>query len=72
MIEVPEEYLFGLDVAVKKLCPNARFTIAGTSFLDWQDPDNERPPSWESIVDQMQQDEKKYLEYISNVQNNTD
>ena len=44
-----EEYtgLFGVDIAIKKLRPDAEFALYNTTFTHWECPYNTQPPTWD-------------------------
>ena len=49
---------FSPEIAVKKLRPNATFSVVKrTEILDWNDPTGAPPPSWEEIEAQMLKDQ---------------
>lgn len=58
MINLPYELLWGVDVAIKKLRPNARFEIQGSVITSYQSDDGLPPPEWHEIHDLMEQDRK--------------
>jgi hypothetical protein len=53
-----EEYLglFGVDVAIKKLRPDAEFALYNTTFTMWDCPNESEPPTWDEINEQIQTD----------------
>ena len=53
-----EEYLglFGVDVAIKKLRPDAEFALYNTTFTMWECPNGSKPPTWDEINEQIQKD----------------
>tara|TARA_B000000609_G_scaffold154680_2_gene144665 strand:- start:730 stop:918 length:189 start_codon:yes stop_codon:yes gene_type:complete len=53
--------LFGVDVAIKKLRPNAKFGLHNQHFIIWDCPDNSEPPTWDEIKEQIQLDKKASL-----------
>jgi hypothetical protein len=58
-------YLWGTDIAIKKLRPGANFQIEGPHFTIWNCPNNSNPPSWEEIHAQIEKDQsaaEKWLE----------
>jgi hypothetical protein len=57
---VPLEFLYGIDVAVKKLRPGAKFQISGNTFTEWDDPTGENPPNWDEVMSQLQTDQQAY------------
>lgn len=66
---LPMEYQYGLDIAMKKLRPNAKFCLMGTYFSEYFDPDGLPEPTWQDIMDQIEKDkiaaEKWMLEQSS-------
>jgi hypothetical protein len=46
--------IFGIDVAIKKLRPNAKFVISNRDFIQWED--ELPPPTWEEIENQISLD----------------
>jgi hypothetical protein len=63
---LPFELLWGVDVAVKKLRPNAHFQLEGTSFTVWEDANGEEPPAWEEVMAQIAADQKAAEEWQQN------
>ena len=53
--------LFGVDVAIKKLRPNAKFGLHNQHFIIWDCPDNSEPPTWDEIKEEIQLDKKASL-----------
>ena len=47
---------FGIDVAIKKLRPNARFVLENNKFTQWWDPDGLTAPSWDEVQEQFRKD----------------
>lgn len=47
---------WGVDVALKKLRPNAKFQLEGTNFTAWEDTDGLEPPTWEEVMQQIESD----------------
>jgi len=64
-MEIPFEYMFGVDVALKKLRPNAQFQLEGTRFTHWVDPTGAHPPTWDEINEQIARDQEWQQAYIS-------
>jgi hypothetical protein len=62
----PFELLWGVDVAVKKLRPNAHFQLEGTRFTVWQDENGAEPPAWEEVMAQLAADQKAAEEWQQN------
>jgi hypothetical protein len=62
-MQVPYELLFGVDVAVKKLRPNANFQLEGTNFTQWSCPNNTQPPTWAEVMAQLAADQQAYEEW---------
>jgi hypothetical protein len=71
-MEVPFELLYGVDVAIKKLRPGASFTLFGTTFADWIDPEGKEPPTWEEVMFQMEADKKIYDEWVTKNQSDAE
>jgi hypothetical protein len=65
-MNIPYELLFGVDVAVKKLRPNANFQLEGTRFTSWSCPNNSQPPEWSEVVAQLEADQQAYQEWQKN------
>ena len=65
-MEIPFEYMFGVDIAVKKLRPGANFQLEGTQFTQWQCPNNSQPPAWEEVMAQVELDKQAYKEWQQN------
>jgi hypothetical protein len=65
-MNIPFELLFGVDVAVKKLRPNANFQLEGTRFTSWSCPNNSQPPEWSEVVAQLEADQRAYQEWQKN------
>lgn len=65
-MQVPFELLFGVDVAIKKLRPNANFQLEGTRFTQWSCPNNTEPPTWEEVLAQLSADQQAYEEWQQN------
>jgi hypothetical protein len=64
MQQVPDECLFGLDVAIKKLRPYADFQLEGTTFTQWRDYTGSQPPTWDEVMAQFEEDLKRYEEWV--------
>ena len=60
---IPTEFLYGVDIAVKKLRPGAKFQLSGNSFTEWDDPTGDSPPTWEEVMAQVQLDQQAYEEW---------
>ena len=52
--------VWGVDVAIKKLRPFARFEITNTTFTKWEDPTGSQPPTWEEINEQINKDKEQW------------
>jgi hypothetical protein len=65
-MNVPFELLFGVDVAIKKLRPNANFQLEGTRFTQWSCPNNSQPPEWSEVVAQLESDQRAAEEWQQN------
>lgn len=65
-MNVPFELLFGVDVAIKKLRPDANFQLEGTRFTQWSCPNNSQPPEWSEVMAQLEADRQAYEEWQQN------
>ena len=64
-MQLPYELLWGVDVAIKKLRPQANFQLEGTRFTQWTCPNGSEAPTWEQVMEQLRADEtaaNKWLE----------
>ena len=57
-MELPYDLVWGVDVAIKKLRPDASFQLEGTTFTQWNDPAGLEAPTWQEVMDQIQADQK--------------
>jgi hypothetical protein len=57
-MQLPFEFLYGVDVAIKKLRPGAKFEIQGPNFTWWEDLEGREPPTWEDIQQQIEIDKE--------------
>lgn len=67
-MNIPYELLWGVDVAIKKLRPNAIFTLSNSTFIQWNDTDGLLPPTWDEIYQQINLDRevaKKWMNETS-------
>jgi len=55
-MQLPFDLLYGVDVAIKKLRPGAKFEIQGSNFTWWDDPEGRQPPTWDEIQAQIAND----------------
>ena len=51
--------LFGVDVAIKKLRPGAEFALMDTTIIEWNCPNNSKPPTWDEINEQIEKDKSE-------------
>ena len=56
-MQLPYELLWGVDVAIKKLRPNANFQLEGTRFTQWNCPNGSQAPTWDEVMQQLRADE---------------
>ena len=64
-MNLPFELMYGVDVAIKKLRPSARFELSGINFTKWDDPIcNSHPPLWEEVMAQLEADQKAAEEWL--------
>lgn len=48
--------LYGVDVAVSRLRPGARYQLEGNKFTIWEDPRGLPAPTWAEIQEQIEQE----------------
>ena len=65
MSQLPYELMYGVDVAIKKLRPDANFQLEGTRFSIWNCPNNTEPPKWEEVMQQLLADQKAAEEWLA-------
>jgi hypothetical protein len=51
--------LFGIDIALQKLRPNAKYTLVNTEIIKWEDPNGLPPPNWKEIEQIVEEDRKQ-------------
>jgi len=56
-MNLPFELQYGVDVAIKKLRPGAKFQLEGTNITLWEDPNGLEKPSWDEVMEQLKKDE---------------
>lgn len=64
-MNLPFELLWGVDVAIKKLRPNAQFQLEGTRFTIWNDPTGTEPPTWDEVMAQLKADEEAANKWLA-------
>ena len=58
---------FSPEIALKKLRPNATFSVVKTTeILDWYDPTGSEPPTWKEIEEQLLIDQAVHDEWEAN------
>jgi hypothetical protein len=57
-MQIPYNLTWGVDIAIKKLRPGARFGLSNSTFVFWEDPNGLEPPTWDEINAQIAKDEK--------------
>ena len=65
-MQVPYEYLYGVDIALKKLRPYANFQLEGNRFTNWSDPTGTEPPTWEEVMAQLELDKQAHDLWLKN------
>lgn len=55
---------YGIEVAIKKLRPGARFSLMNTVITGWEDPEGREPPTTEEIEKQIEIDKKIHDYYL--------
>jgi hypothetical protein len=68
MQHIPYDLLWGIDIAIKKLRPGAKFELTGTVFTSWEDPNNLPAPTWDEVTAQLQQDQLIAKTWLKNNQ----
>lgn len=64
--KLPLELMFGIDVAIKKLRPNAELVIEGTNIRDYFDPTGLPEITWQDIMDQIMKDKAAADAWLAN------
>lgn len=54
----------GIDTALREMYPNAKFEIVGTNIVDWECEGVPEPPTWDQVVERLQQDIEIHNYYI--------
>jgi hypothetical protein len=62
-ITAPYDKLYGVDIALKKLRPEASYTLYGTSIQEYKDPSGLPMPTWDEIASQLEKDKKDFEEW---------
>lgn len=66
-MELPENLVWGVDIAIKKLRPNVTsFQIAGTEITEWEDSSGAEAPTWPEVCTQIEQDQKAAQNWLDN------
>lgn len=66
MNNLPKYLFYGVDIAIKKLRPNASFELNGTNFTSWYDSTGKDAPTWEEVAEQLQHDQTAVDEWLRN------
>ena len=66
MNTLPSNLVWSIEIAVKKLRPNADFQLEATNFIMWHDPIGSTPPSWEEVIAQCNADRQAAEEWQKN------
>lgn len=64
-MQLPYELLWGVDVAIKKLRPDANFQLEGTQFTQWSCPHGSTAPTWQEVMTQLHIDELAANKWIA-------
>lgn len=67
MSQIPVEFLYGLDIAVKKLRPFAKFQLTNTEITKWEDPTGAPQPTWLEIEAQFLKDKTAFEEWSASL-----
>lgn len=54
----------GIDTALREMYPNAKFELVGTNIVDWECEGVPEPPTWDQVVERLQQDIEIHNYYI--------
>jgi hypothetical protein len=54
------DFMWGVDKAIKKLRPDAKFELVNTEFTKWEDVNSKEPPSWDDILKEIEKDKEEY------------
>lgn len=57
---IDKEFLYGIDVAMRKLRPNSTFVIYNNEFIEWNDTTGAEPPTWDEVMFQVESDKIEY------------
>ena len=64
-MHLPFNLLYGVDVAIKKLRPGAKFEIQGPNFTWWDDSEGRQPPTWDEIQAQIADDKQAADDWLA-------
>lgn len=54
-------FMCGVDVAIKRLRPGAKFTLYNNNIINW---DHELPPpTWDEVMEQLNKDIEEYKSF---------
>ena len=64
-MNLPYELLWGVDVAIKKLRPDANFQLEGTIFTQWNCPHGSKAPTWDEVMSQLKADQETAEKWLA-------
>ena len=67
MRQIPQELLYGIDVAIKKLRPNATFELYNTEITKYHCPMGTSAPTWLEIQEQLHKDKEAFDAWYSSL-----
>jgi|LauGreDrversion4_2_1035121.scaffolds.fasta_scaffold1218618_2 hypothetical protein len=67
MRQIPQELLYGIDVAVKKLRPNATFELYNTEITKYHCPMGTSAPTWLEIQEQLHRDKEAFEAWVNSL-----
>lgn len=63
---VPFELSWGIETAIKELRPGAGFTLAGSTIIEWRDPEGRPVPTWDEINFELEKLHNRFVQANNN------
>ncbi len=60
-MSVPFELNWGIETVIKELRPGASFGLAGSTIIDWKDPEGRPAPTWDEINSELEKLHNKFV-----------